>query len=81
MTFDIASLFWGNEGWEEGFEAIGYDLGDDFVEDVAKGNWPKLVMGGDTGLFGDEGEKGGIKGWENLLIMPRLFHHLPDLIF
>ena len=69
-TFNIASLFWRNEGGEGGFEAIGYDFGDNFAEDVAEGNWPKLVRGGDVFHLGDEGEKGGIKGWDNFLITP-----------
>ena len=70
MTFDIAILFQRNKAGEEGFEVIGYDFGDNFVEDVAEGNWPKLVRGRDFFHLGDEGEKGGIKGWDNFLITP-----------
>ena len=48
---------------------IGYDLGDDFVEDIVEGNWLELVRSGDVGLFGDESEEDGIEGWEDLLVV------------
>ena len=69
-SFDITFLFRRNKGGKEWFETIGYDFGNNFVEDIAKSNRPKLVRGGDNGFLGNESEKGSIEGWENLLITP-----------
>ena len=55
--------------------------GDDFVEAVAEGNWPKLIRSGDIGLFGDEGEEGGAESRKDLLVAMGIFNHLPYLVF
>ena len=60
IPFNISNLFHGDEGGEERFEAIGYDFGYDFVENIAKGNRPELVRSGDIGIFGNEGKESGI---------------------
>ena len=36
-SFYIARLLGGNDKWKDGFQVIGYDIGDDFVDDIADG--------------------------------------------
>ena len=74
MSFDITSLSQRNQGGKEWFEEIGYDFGNNCVEDIAESNRPELVRGGDIGFLRDESEKGSIEGWENLLSVPWLFY-------
>jgi hypothetical protein len=40
----------------------GYDLGDDFLDDVVEGNQSVLFGVSDPLLFWDESEEGGVKG-------------------
>jgi len=44
----------------------GYDLGDDFVDDIVEGNSSILFWVSNPLLFWDESEEGGVKVWEGL---------------
>ena len=61
-AFNISRLLWGNDGWQDRFESSGDDLGEEFVDDVAKGYGLVLLWSIRLPLFGDEGKEGFIVG-------------------
>jgi hypothetical protein len=66
MSFHITCLFWRDEFGKNRFNPIVYDFSDYFIDHIADRYWFELA--GILCLFflGDEGEKGGIQGMENI---------------
>jgi len=58
----VFGLFFGDEKRKDQIETCSYHFCNDFVDDIAKGNWFVLFRVSDSLLFQYKSEKGSIEG-------------------
>ena len=71
----MVGLFFGGKTREKGLKTVHNGFGDDFENNIAYSDGPKITRDIDIMLLGDESNEGQIKGFEEVTYPPGVFNN------